>query len=571
MINKATPAFTVMGATCTYDGNPCPGSATAKGVLEEPLTPLNVAYSTALGPGNTLLNLLLSPPVNAGTYYVSARFAGNANYKPAQATTPKQIVINKATPTATLAVTNSPQTYTGAGLTATVGITTSSVPGAVANVLTGGAATQSNAGTYAVTADFVPTDTTNYNTLTSLSAGNFKIDKAASTTTVTFADGPSVIYTGTTHPATAMVTGAGSLNQAVTPVTYNPGDNNAPKDVGSYQASASFLGDANHEPSSGSASLTITVAATTVTISNAAALLSTPTVVGQGYTVEWSVAVVAPGGGTPTGTVEVTGGSTCSASVSTGHCTVISTSPGAKNLVATYTSGDSNFTGSTSAPATHTVNKASTALTIPNAAALASTPTLVGQSYAVQWSVAVTAPGGGSPTGNVTVSDGTATCSAAIAAGSCSVTSATPGLKTVSAIYGGDTNFLGSANTAGHNVQYTFGGFYAPVDNSPVVNKANAGQAIPVKWRLTDTNGAGISDTSSFTSLTAYAIPCNAWASLPTDPQLLDQVSTSGLLYQGNGNWQYNWKTPKNYANTCMVARVTLADGTTHEFNVSFK
>ena len=54
--------------------------------------------STALGPGNTLLNLLLSPPVNAGTYYVSARFAGNANYKPAQATTPKQIVINKATP-----------------------------------------------------------------------------------------------------------------------------------------------------------------------------------------------------------------------------------------------------------------------------------------------------------------------------------------------------------------------------------------------------------------------------------------------------------------------------------------
>ena len=44
----------------------------------------------------------------------------------------------------------------------------SSVPGAVANVLTGGAATQTNAGTYAVTADFVPTDTTNYNTLPGL-------------------------------------------------------------------------------------------------------------------------------------------------------------------------------------------------------------------------------------------------------------------------------------------------------------------------------------------------------------------------------------------------------------------
>jgi hypothetical protein len=48
-------------------------------------------------------------------------------------------------------------------------------------------------------------------------------------------------------------------------------------------------------------------------------------------------------------------------------------------------------------------------------------------------------------------------------------------------------------------------------------------------------------------------------------------VSTSGLLYQGSGNWQYNWKTPKNYANQCMVARVRLNDDSTHDFDVSFK
>ena len=86
-------------------------------------------------------------------------------------------MIEKATPTATLAVTNSPQTYTGSAQAATVSMTTSSVPGTVANVLTGGAATQTNAGTYAVTADFVPTDTTNYNTLIGLAAGNFVIDE----------------------------------------------------------------------------------------------------------------------------------------------------------------------------------------------------------------------------------------------------------------------------------------------------------------------------------------------------------------------------------------------------------
>ena len=87
-------------------------------------------------------------------------------------------VINKATPTATLAVTNSPVVYDGSPHAAAVGITVSSVPGSVGNILTGGAATQTNVGTYAVTADFVPTDTTNYNTVAGLSAGNFIIENA---------------------------------------------------------------------------------------------------------------------------------------------------------------------------------------------------------------------------------------------------------------------------------------------------------------------------------------------------------------------------------------------------------
>ena len=104
-------------------------------------------------------------------------------------------MIDKATPTATLAVNNSPQTYTGSGLAATVAVTASSVPGAVANILTGGAATQTTAGTYAVTADFVPTDTTNYNSLTGLSAGNFVIDKATPTATLAVTNSPQT-YTG---------------------------------------------------------------------------------------------------------------------------------------------------------------------------------------------------------------------------------------------------------------------------------------------------------------------------------------------------------------------------------------
>ncbi|MEI6675227.1 MAG: invasin domain 3-containing protein [Verrucomicrobiota bacterium] len=87
----------------------------------------------------------------------------------------------RATPTATLAVNNSPQTYSGTAKAATIQIATSSVPGSAANILTGGATGQTGAGTYAVTADFVPTDSTNYKTLTHQSAGNFVIQKKALT------------------------------------------------------------------------------------------------------------------------------------------------------------------------------------------------------------------------------------------------------------------------------------------------------------------------------------------------------------------------------------------------------
>jgi len=92
------------------------------------------------------------------------------------------LTVVKATPTATLAVNNSPVTYDGSAHAATVGITASSVPGEVQNILTGGAATQTAAGTYAVTADFVPTDTANYNTLIALSAGNFRINTPPTST-----------------------------------------------------------------------------------------------------------------------------------------------------------------------------------------------------------------------------------------------------------------------------------------------------------------------------------------------------------------------------------------------------
>ncbi|MGC9602711.1 MAG: DUF2341 domain-containing protein [Minisyncoccia bacterium] len=79
---------------------------------------------------------------------------------------------NPVTPT--LSVTNSPVTYTGSAQAATV---TGSVAGTVSSVLYNGLATvPTAAGTYAITANFAPTDSTDYSSLTGASAGNFVIN-----------------------------------------------------------------------------------------------------------------------------------------------------------------------------------------------------------------------------------------------------------------------------------------------------------------------------------------------------------------------------------------------------------
>jgi hypothetical protein len=117
---------------------------------------------------------------------------------------------------------------------------------------------------------------------------------------------------------------------------------------------------------------------------------------------------------------------------------------------------------------------------------------------------------------------------------------------------------------------YLFLGFFSPVDNPPTVNTAKAGQAIPVKWRLTDAVGNPVSDMSSFKGLTSSPAACGSGE---TESPLPETTSTgsSGLQYLGDGNWQYNWKTPKLYANSCRTMILNLKDGTTYTANFKFK
>ena len=161
-----------------------------------------------------------------------------------------------------LAVTNSPATYDGTPKTVTVG---TSVPGTLSNIRYDGlAAVPTAAGTYAITADFTPNDTTNYDSLAGVSVGSFTIAKAATTAAVTCGAGPFT-YTGAAiTPCTATVTGPDGLNQALT-VSYADNAN-----AGTATANAGYAGSANYLPSSAAASFTIAKAQTTTTVTCAA-------------------------------------------------------------------------------------------------------------------------------------------------------------------------------------------------------------------------------------------------------------------------------------------------------------
>jgi len=101
------------------------------------------------------------------------------------------------------------------------------------------------------------------------------------------------------------------------------------------------------------------------------------------------------------------------------------------------------FGATASAAATLTVVKADTTTTITSDSP---DPSAQGQSVTVSYNVAVVSPGTGTPTGNVTVSDGVNSCVGTAAAGQCSLTLNTIGSRTLTATYAGDTNFNGSVS-----------------------------------------------------------------------------------------------------------------------------
>ncbi len=457
--------------------------------------------------GTATCTVTVTPQVQPGTHTVTATFTATAvhststdtktltvNARPTSTSVslaPSTVDVNQPT-TVTVTVMDTDANGTKVTPTGTVGISvgvgTDVVAGtcALAQTLLGTATCtvtmtpQVQPGTHTVTAMFGATaahtgssdtktltvNTRSTSTSVSLSPSTVDVNQA-STVTVTVMDtdanGTKVTPTGTV----GMSVGVGSdvvagtcalaqtvLGTATCAVTVTPAQAS-----GVHTVTATFSVTGVHTGSSDTKTLTVNTRSTSTSVS----LTPATVVTGQSSTVAVTVSDTDLNGTklTPTGTVGISvgvgtdvvagtctltqtvlGTATCSVTVTPAHA------PGTHTITATFTATDIH-SGSTNTQ-TLTVSPADTTTVITSDLSAA---TKVGQAYAVQWSVSVNAPGAGTPTGNVTVSDGTNSCYAAVAVGQCSITSTTPGFpKTIKATYAGDTDFNTSFVTTTHVV-----------------------------------------------------------------------------------------------------------------------
>jgi uncharacterized repeat protein (TIGR01451 family) len=109
------------------------------------------------------------------------------------------------------------------------------------------------------------------------------------------------------------------------------------------------------------------------------------------------------------------------------------------------------------------------------------------------------------------------------------------------------------------SVLYNFEGLFAPVDRPNTMNVSKAGQAIPLKWRLTDYQGAPILDFSpAALGVAVTGLQCTVSTTLD---QIEEYAGNSGLQNLGDGYYQFNWKTPSSYANSCKAIGLNLGEG----------
>jgi hypothetical protein len=419
VINKAMPTVNVTGGSFGYDGQSHAATATATGVAGESLTPVSITY-TQDGVGSVVV------PVNAGTYHATAQYAGDTNYDTRSASA--DITIGKATPTITWAAPGA--IVYGTPIGAAQLNATASVPGSFVYSPAGGILHAGLGRPLSVT--FVPTDGANYTSATatrSIDVLRAPLAVGVAAAVKTFgAPLPPFFAVGSgfvNGDSMASLSGVLVFSTPATPASA----------VGTYAVAPSGVTSPDYTITFVAGTLVISPASTAVTASSAA----NPSGLNQGVTFTASISVVAPGAGTPTGTIQFRDGSTPlgTVAITNGSASLRTNgfSAGSHTITAVY-SGDGNFSSATGS-FTQLVNTSSTSSTT----AVTTSQNQAAPGASVTLTATVSAPSGLS--GNVQFFDGDALIGTATLSGTkakLTLTTLATGSHAITARYPGNAS-----------------------------------------------------------------------------------------------------------------------------------
>jgi hypothetical protein len=217
---------------------------------------------------------------------------------------------------------------------------------------------------------------------------------------------------------------------------------------------------------------------------------------------------------------------------------------------------ESNENNNTPTNNTVTVGKANTTTTINSDLP---DPSVVGQPVTVTWSVTVNAPGSlGTPlTGNVTASDGTNQCTAAVSAGQCDITFTSAGAKNITATYAGDTNYNGSASSpaTAHQVNKADTTTTITSDNP---DPSTPGQSVTVQWTVTPNAPGGGTPTGTVTvTVSGGAETCNAAVATGQCSLVLNGTGARTITATYSGDTNFNGGSDTESHTVCGSSLVT--------------
>lgn len=116
---------------------------------------------------------------------------------------------------------------------------------------------------------------------------------------------------------------------------------------------------------------------------------------------------------------------------------------------------------------------------------------------------------------------------------------------------------------------YPFMGFLPPISNPPAVNRAKAGQSIPVKFKIPQAEGFE-RDLDTVSNLMLSEASCNDMEP-DGSSEYLDLDASPGLKFsRKSGRYNYRWQTDRSLEG-CYVLSLTLDDGSVHQAYFNFR